>query len=143
MKKSVVITLVVVVSSLVLAETAVGLWLGLTPTSDSELSVESLTTDANDDTISLTLTCDGNQSGQTHRHRRHFAYMRQIQFKNGTSGETLYQEQYQWRWRHRIRSGNNYYYQYQFEGLEVGQTLQLRIQYNNGKVLEHSFTVNN
>jgi hypothetical protein len=67
--------------------------------------------------------------------------MHQLQIKNGSNGEALYQAQYQWRWRHRIQSGQNHTYQFQLEGLETGQMLQLRIEYNNGKILTHNITV--
>ena len=43
--------------------------------------------------------------------------------------------------RNRIQAGNTYMYQYHVEGLESGMQLQLRIEYNNGKVLTHTLTV--
>ena len=143
MKKSILIPLITVSILVIVAGTSVGVWYAMTPSDNIELSVESVSADPENDTVSVELTCENNETGQTQRHRRgkQFAYMHQIQIKNATNGEELYQEQYQWRWRHRIQAGNSYTYQYQIEGLEQGQMLQLRIVYNNGEVVTQNFTV--
>ncbi|NHJ05521.1 MAG: hypothetical protein EAX90_11905 [Candidatus Heimdallarchaeota archaeon] len=146
MKKTILIPILVVGIIAIVAGTSVGLWYALTPTDDSELSVVSITSQPENDTVTVVLTCEEETStGQNHnnRHQRKFAYMHQIQIKNASSGETLCQEQYQWRYRQRVQLGNTYSYQLHVEGLEQGQMLQLRIEYNNGKVLTHNFTVNN
>ena len=67
--------------------------------------------------------------------------MHQIQIKNGNDGQVFYQQQYRNQYGNRIQSGNTYMYQYHVEGLESGMQLQLRIEYNKGKVLTHTFTV--
>jgi len=142
MKKSVLIPTLVVGILVILAGSSVGLWYALAPSSDSEIEVVSITADSESDTVSVVLTCEGNESGHTHRFQRRFAYMHKLQFKNATSNETLFQEQYQWRWQHRIQNGKNHAFQFQIQGLEKGQMLQLRIEYNNGKVLTYNFVVN-
>lgn len=143
MKKSVLITILVASIIVVLTGTSVGVWYAVTPNNDSEITVVSATADSETDIVSVVLSCEGEgQTGQNYRHQNNYAYMHQIQIKNGTTEATLYQEQYQWQYRHRIQNGENYSYQYHVEGLEKGQMLQLRIEYNNGKVVIHSFTVN-
>ena len=142
MKKSVLITILVASIVVVLAGTSVGVYFAVTPTDASELSVVSATADSENDTVSVVLTCEGEETGKNYRHQNNYAYMHQIQIKNGTTEVTLYQEQYQWQYRHRIQNGQNYSYQYNVEGLEQGQMLQIRIEYNNGQVLTHNFMVN-
>ncbi|MHA1586365.1 MAG: hypothetical protein ACTSUW_03410, partial [Candidatus Heimdallarchaeota archaeon] len=73
---------------------------------------------------------------------RMFAYMHQFQFNNSATEETMYQEQMQNQWQHRVQAGKNMMFQFNIEGLEHGMMLQLRIEYNNGKVLMHQFQVN-
>ena len=147
MKKSILIA-IIVASIVVVAGTTAGVWVALTPSDDSELTVVSATADSETGTVSVVLTCEeetptgpGAGTGQQLGQRRMYAYMHQIQIKNATTGEELYQEQYRWQYRHRVQNGENYSYQYHVEGLEQGQMLQLRIEYNNGKVLTHNFSV--
>lgn len=143
MKKSILVTILVTSIILVLAGTSVGVWYALTPNDDSGIAIVSATADSENDTVSVVLSCEGEeQTGQNYRHQNNYAYMHQIQIKNGTTEVILYQEQYQWQYRHRIQNGQNYSYQYQVEGLEQGQMLQIRIEYNNGKVVTHNFMVN-
>jgi len=54
----------------------------------------------------------------------------------------MYQVQMQNQWQHRFQAGKNMMYHYQIEGFEHGLMLQLRIKYNNGKVLMYQFQVN-
>ncbi|MHA1213160.1 MAG: hypothetical protein ACTSSH_11950, partial [Candidatus Heimdallarchaeota archaeon] len=138
MKKSLKIILVVGIIAAI-AATSVGLGVAFTPTSDSELEVVNVTTQSNTDTVNLVLTCEGNQSGNTFRHRRNYANMHQLQFKLNGTEEVVFEEQYQWQFRHRVQNGQNMMYQFHVEGLEQGQVLQLRIEYNNGKVLQYTF----
>ena len=144
MRKSILIT-IIVASIVVLAGTTAGVWVALTPSDDSELSVVSATADSETGTVSVVLTCEEDPAqtgtGQQNGQQRMYAYMHQVQIKNATSGEELYQQQYRWQYRNRVQNGQNFSYQYQVEGLEQGQMLQLRIEYNNGKVLTHSFQV--
>ncbi|NHJ85981.1 MAG: hypothetical protein FK734_11000 [Asgard group archaeon] len=140
MNKALKISLVIGIF-VILGASAAGLTYALTPTSDSELAVVTVNSQEDTDTVEVVLTCEGNQVGHHYQHQRNFAYMHQIQFKNGSTDEVLYQEQYQWQWRHRIQNGQNFMYQYHIEGLESGQMLQLRIEYNNGKVLTYNFEV--
>ncbi|MBN1329460.1 MAG: hypothetical protein JXA54_08300 [Candidatus Heimdallarchaeota archaeon] len=141
MNKKVLTSILVIGIFVILGATATGLGIAFTPTSDSELEIVSVTSQETTDTVTVVLTCEGNQTGHNYRHQRNFAYMHQIQFKNASTDEVLYQEQYQWQWRHRIQNGQNFMYQFQIEGLESGQMLQLRIEYNNGKVLTYNFVV--
>ena len=150
MKKAILIPIITVSVLAVLAGASVGIWYALTPSSDSDISVVSASADSETGVVTVVLTCEENATeagvgtGPAHqnRHQRNFAYMHQMQIKNATSGDELYQEQYQWQYRHRIQNGQQYQYQYQLEGLEQGQMLQLRIEYNNGKVLTYQFMVN-
>ena len=138
MKKSVIIPILVVSIIAIVAGTSVGLWYTFTPNEDTEISVVSVTSQPDNDTVTVVLTCEEAQEsgpGHYYRHQNNFAYMHQIQIKNNGTGETLCQEQYQWRYRHRIQTNNNYSYQLHVEGLEQGQMLQIRIEYNNGQVL--------
>ncbi|MHA1186788.1 MAG: hypothetical protein ACTSSK_07930 [Candidatus Heimdallarchaeota archaeon] len=144
MKKSILLT-IIIASIVVVAGVSVGFSLALTPTADSELVIVNATATEQTDTVTVTLECEGDQTqaqtGNTFRHKRQFAYMNQVQFRNGTEGEVLYQEQYRNQYRNRVQAGNTFMYQYHVEGLESGMQLTLRIQYNNGKVLTHTFTV--
>lgn len=146
MKKSILIP-IILASIVVVAGVSVGLSLALTPTADSELVVVNATATEQTDTVTVTLECEGDQTqtqaqqGNNFRYKRQFAYMHQVQIKNGTEGVVLYQEQYRNQYRHRIQSGNTFMYQYHVEGLESGMQLTLQIHYNNGKVLTHTFTV--
>jgi len=142
MRKAVLIPTLVAGILVLLAGSSIGIWYALAPSDDSELSVVSLSTDADSDTVSVVLTCEGNESGHMHRFQHRFAYMHKLQFRNSTSNETMFEQQYQWQWRHRIQNGKNHAFQFQIEGLEKGQMLQLRIEYNNGKVLTYNFTIN-
>ena len=141
MKKSILIPILAISVLAVISGTSVGLLYAFSPADDSELSVVSVTTQSNTDTVTVILKCEGNQSGNTHRFKRNFAYMHQVQFNNSDTNETMLQQQIQFQWRHRIQAGKNLMYQYQIEGLEQGQMLQLRIVYNNGKVLTYNFQV--
>ena len=145
MKRSILIPILVVSTLAVLAGASIGLYYTFTPTADSELVIVNATAIEQTDTVTVTLTCEGDQTqtqaGNNNKYQRKYAYMHQIQIKNGPDGEVLYQEQYQHQWRHRIQAGNTFMYQYQVEGLESGQMLQIRIEYNNGKVATHTFTV--
>ena len=129
-----------------LAGASVGLALTFTPTTDSELVVVNATAIEETDTVTVTLECEGdqtqtqNRAGNNFQHKRQFAYMHQVQIKNA-EGEVLHQAQYRNQYRYRIQAGNTFMYQYQVEGLESGMQLQLRITYNNGKVVTHTFTV--
>lgn len=143
MKKSILIPILVVSILVVVGGTTAGLWFAFTPTDDSTLVVESATADSETGTVTVELSCEGNETGHNYRHQRNFAYMHQFQVKNASNDETLYQEQYTWQFRHRIQAGKNMQYQYHIEGLQKGQMIQLRIEYNNGKVLTYSFMVNN
>ena len=145
MKKSILIPIIAVGILAVVAGAAVGMYYTFTPTAESEIVVLNVQAVDQTDEITVTLTCEENQTqlqaGQTHRHQRKYAYMHKIQFKNGSDGEVLMEQQYQHRWRHRIQNGNTYMYQFHVEGIENGQQLQLRIEYNNGKVVTYNFTV--
>ncbi|HUT82871.1 MAG TPA: hypothetical protein VMZ29_16875 [Candidatus Bathyarchaeia archaeon] len=141
MNKKVLTSILVIGIFVILGATATGLAIAFTPASDSELEIVSVTTQESTDTVNVVLTCEGNEPGHNNRHQRQFAYMHQFQFKNVSTDEVVYQEQYQWQWRHRIQNGQNFMYQFHIDGLEHGQTLQLRIEYNNGKVLTHTFDV--
>ena len=145
MKKSTLIPILVVTTLAVVAGASIGFYYLFSPSDDSIVTVVSATAQDDGDTVNLTLTCEANESGNMHRNRfrRNFAYMHKLQIKNASSGESLVDQQFTYRWRHRVESGHLYRYQYHIEGLEHGQVLQLRIEYNNGKVLTHTFIVGN
>lgn len=127
----------------IISATTVGLVYAFSPSDDSVLEIVSLTTQQNDEIVNVVLTCEGNESGHTYRHRfrRNFAYMHKLQFKNSSIDEVLFEEKFNWYWRHRLQNGKNFMYQFHIEGLEQGQMLQLRIEYNNGKVFTQTFVV--
>ncbi|NHK30894.1 MAG: hypothetical protein FK730_06045 [Asgard group archaeon] len=143
MNKKILIPILSIGILAVIAGTTVGLVYAFSPADDSVLEVVNVTTQQNDELVNVVLTCDGDESGHTYRHglRRNFAYMHKVQFRNSTTEEVLYEENYNWQWRHRMHLGKNYMHQFQISGLENGQMLQLRIVYNNGKVLTHNFVV--
>ncbi|MBK5114604.1 MAG: hypothetical protein KGD59_02035 [Candidatus Heimdallarchaeota archaeon] len=144
MKKSILIPIIAVSLLAVVAGASVGLVYAFSPSEDSELEVVNVTTQSVTDEVTVVLRCEGNESGHTHRNQfgRMFAYMHQFQFNNSATEETMYQEQMQNQWQHRVQAGKNMMFQFHIEGLEHGMTLQLRIQYNNGKVLMYQFQVN-
>jgi len=144
MKKSILIPIIAVSLLAIVAGASVGLVYAFSPSEDSELEVVNVTTQSATDQITVVLKCEGNESGHLNRHKfgRMFAYMHQFQFNNSATEETMYQEQMQNQWQHRVQAGKNLMYQFQVEGLEHGQQLTLRIQYNNGKVLMYQFQVN-
>ncbi len=145
MKKSVLISIIAISLLAVVAGTSVGLIYAFSPSDDSELEIVSVTTQSNNDQITVEVKCDEENTGnrQQNKFKRNFAYMHQFQFKNSQTDETMHQEQIQNQWRHSVQAGNTYTYQFQVEGLEQGQMLQLRITYNNGKVFMYNFEVNN
>ncbi|MGC9779524.1 MAG: hypothetical protein HZR80_09815 [Candidatus Heimdallarchaeota archaeon] len=150
MKKTTLITILTASILVVLAGASVGLVYAFSPSSDSEITVVNVTTQSDDDTVTLVINCEenegtepGNKQGSGNQFRRNLAYMHKIQFRNSTTDEVLYQEQFQNQWRHRVQACNTFTYQFQVEGLEQGQMLQLRITYNNGKVFMYNFEVNN
>ena len=144
MKKSILIPIIAVSLLAVVAGASVGLVYAFSPSADSELEVVNVTTQSSTDQVTVVLKCEGNESGQLNRHKfgRMFAYMHQFQFNNSATEETMYQEQMQNKWQHRVQAGKTMMFQFQVEGLEHGQQLTLRIQYNNGKVLMYQFQVN-
>ncbi len=144
MKKSILIPIIAVGLLAVVAGASVGLVYAFSPSADSELEVVSVTTQSATDQVTVVLKCEGDEVGNNYRHKfgRMFAYMHQFQFNNSASDETMHQEQMQNQWQHRVQAGKNMMFQFQVEGLEHGQMLTLRIQYNNGKVLMHQFQVN-
>ncbi|MCG3252287.1 MAG: hypothetical protein KAX09_00445 [Candidatus Heimdallarchaeota archaeon] len=144
MKKSILIPIIAVSLLAVVAGASVGLVYAFSPSEDSTLEVVNVTTQAVTDEITVVLRCEGNESGNTHRNKfgRMFAYMHQVQFNNSATEETIYQEQMQNQWQHRVQAGKNMMYQFHIEGLEHGMMLQLRFEYNNGKVLMYQFQVN-
>jgi len=144
MKKSILIPIIAVSLLAVVAGASVGLVYAFSPSEDSELEVVSVTTQSATDQVTVVLRCVGNESGNTHRNRfgRNFAYMHQVQFNNSATDETMHHVQMQNQWQHRVQAGKNLMYQFQVEGLEHGQMLRLRIEYNNGKVLMYQFQVN-
>lgn len=145
MKKSILIPLITFGLLVVVAGASVGLVYAFSPSEDSTLEIVSVTTQSNTDQVTVVLKCeDGQGQQQQNRNgfRRMFAYMHQIQFNNSDSEETMHQEQMQNQWRHRVQAGKNIMYQFHVEGLEQGQTLMLKIMYNNGKMLMYQFTVN-
>ncbi len=143
MKKTTLISIITVSILVVLAGASVGLVYAFSPSNDSEISVVNVTTQSDNNTVTLVLKCEGNEEGNNHRFKRNFAYMHKLQFKNSVTGETLCEEQFQNQWRHRVQSGKNLSYQYQVEGLENGQMIQLRLEFNNGKALTYTFQVRN
>jgi len=144
MKKSILIPIIAVSLLAVVAGASVGLVYAFSPSEDSTLEVVNVTTQSGTDQVTVVLRCEGNESGNTHRNKfgRMFAYMHQFQFNNSATEETMYQEQMQNQWQHRVQAGKNMMFQFNIEGLEHGMMLQLRIEYNNGKVLMHQFQVN-
>jgi len=144
MKKSILIPIIAVSLLAVVAGASVGLVYAFSPSEDSTLEVVNVTTQAVTDEITVVLRCEGNESGNTHRNKfgRMFAYMHQVQFNNSATEETMYQEQMQNQWQHRVQAGKNMMFQFHIEGLEHGMMLQLRFEYNNGKVLMYQFQVN-
>ena len=144
MKKSILIPIIAVSLLAIVAGASVGLVYAFSPSEDSELEIVSVTTQSGTDEITIVLRCEENQTGQQHQNgfKRMFAYMHQIQFNNSATNETMHQEQMQNQWQHRVQPGKNIMYQYHIEGLENGMMLQLRIEYNNGKVLMYQFQVN-
>ncbi|NPE09898.1 MAG: hypothetical protein GNW80_16580 [Asgard group archaeon] len=128
----------------VVAGASVGLVYAFSPSEDSVLEVVNVTSQPVTDEVTVVLKCEGNQSGQLNRHKfgRMFAYMHQIQFNNSATEETMLQEQMQNKWQHRVQAGKTMMFQYHIEGLENGMMLQLRLEYNNGKVLMYQFQVN-
>jgi hypothetical protein len=146
MKKSILIPIITVGLLAVVAGASVGLVYAFSPSDDAVLEVVSVTTQSNTDQVTVVLKCDDNQTGPQHQHqrrfRRMFAYMHQVQFNNSASNETMHHVQMQNKWQHRVQAGKNIMYQFQVEGLEQGQTLMLKIMYNNGKMLMYQFTVN-
>ncbi|MHA1211087.1 MAG: hypothetical protein ACTSSH_01375 [Candidatus Heimdallarchaeota archaeon] len=145
MKKSILIPFITVGLLAVVAGASVGLIYAFAPSADSELTVVNVTTQANTDQVTVALKCEEEQTGNQHQHRfkRNFAYMHQFQVNNSATDETMFQEQMQNQFRHRVQAGQTFMYQFQVEGLEQGQILQLRIEYNNGKVLMYQFEVKN
>ncbi|HUT79757.1 MAG TPA: hypothetical protein VMZ29_01035 [Candidatus Bathyarchaeia archaeon] len=143
MKKSILIPILAISLLAVAAGASVGLIYAFSPSSDSELEIVSVTTQSTTDEVTVVLRCEENTTGNQHQNqwKRNFAFMHQIQFNNSATNETMYQEQMQNQWRHRVQAGKNIMYQFHVEGLEHGQILQLRITYNNGKVLMYKFTV--
>jgi hypothetical protein len=144
MKKSILIPIIAVSLLAVVAGASVGLVYAFSPSEDSTLEVVNVTTQSVTDEVTVVLRCEGNESGNTHRHKfgRMFAYMHQFQFNNSATEETMYQEQMQNQWQHRVQAGKNMMFQFHIEGLEHGMMLQLRLEYNNGKVLLYQFQVN-
>ena len=144
MKKSILIPIIAVSLLAIVAGASVGLVYAFSPSEDSVLEVVNVTTQSATDQVTVVLKCEGIESGHTHRNKfgRMFAYMHQIQFNNSNTEETMYQAQMQNQWQHRVQAGKNLMYQFQVEGLEHGQMLTLRIEYNNGKVLINQFQVN-
>ncbi len=144
MKKSILIPIIAISLLAIAAGTTVGLVYAFSPSSDAVVEVVNVTTQSVTDEVTVVLKCEDNATGNQNqfRFRRSFAYMHQFQFNNSLTNETMYQEQMQNQWQHRVQAGNTFTYQFHIEGLEHGQVLQLRIEYNNGKVLMYKFTVN-
>ena len=142
MKRSILIS-IIIASIVVVAGLSVGLSIAYTPTAASELVEVNTTSVEQTDMVTVTLSCEENQTqlraGEKHMNQRKFAFMHQVQIKNGTDGEVLYQEQYQW--QHRIQNGKTFMYQYHVDGLESGMQIQLQFTYNNGKMLTYTHTV--
>ncbi len=144
MKKSILIPLLTVGLLAVVAGSTLGLIYAFSPSDDSELEVVSVTTQPGTDQVTVILECEENQTGNLtrNRFRRNFAYMHQIQVNNSDTNELMLQERIQNQWQHRVQAGKTLMYQFNIEGLENGQMLQLRIEYNNGKILTYNFQVN-
>lgn len=144
MKKSILIPIIAISLLAVVAGASVGLVYAFSPSADSELEVVNVTTQAVTDEVTVVLKCEDAESGHTHRNQfgRMFAYMHQFQFNNSATEETMHQEQIQNQWQHRVQAGKTMMYQFHIEGLEQGQMIMLRIEYNNGKVLMYQFQVN-
>ncbi|MBK5114605.1 MAG: hypothetical protein KGD59_02040 [Candidatus Heimdallarchaeota archaeon] len=149
MKKSILIPIIAVGLLAVVAGVTVGLVYAYSPSEKSDLEVISVTAIAETDEVTVELEC-GDQTGQQQQQqqqnqnglRRMFAYMHQFQFDNCETGECMLQEQIQNQWQHQVQAGKTMMYQFHIEGLEHGMMLQLRFEYNNGKVLMHQFQVN-
>ena len=141
MKKKIIIPLLVIGMLAIITVTTVGMVYTFSPSQDSEIELVSLTTQAENDIVNVVLTCTGNESGNTHRFKNNYAYVYKIQLKNDSTDEVLYQEQYNWRHRNKIQNGKNFSYQFHIEGLEKGQMITLRIEYNEGKIFTYQFQV--
>jgi len=146
MKKSILIPIIAASLLAIVAGASVGLVYAFSPSEDSELEIVNITTQSGTDQVTVVLQCEENQTGQQHQNRngfrRMFAYMHQIQFNNSATNDTMLQVKMQNQWQHRVQTGKNMMYQYHIEGLENGMMLQLRIEYNNGKILMYQFQVN-
>ena len=147
MKKSVKISIIAVSILAIVAGTSIGLIYAFSPSEDSTLAIEEVTTYSEEDLITVKIKCEEENTGTGNNHqnkfKRSFAYMHQFEFKNSETDETMHQEQLRNQWRNRIQEGNTYTYQFHVEGLEQGQMLQLRITYNNGQYIDHYFEVDN
>ena len=145
MNKSALITILAIGLIAVAGGATVGMIYAFSPNPDTELKIVSITTQSITDEVTVVLTCESNETGQQNQYknsfRRHFAYMHQFQFNNSDNSETMYQHQIQNKWQHKVQAGKNMMFQFQIEGLEQGQMLMLKIEYNNGKMLIYQFQV--
>lgn len=141
MNKKIIIPIITISLLALVSGASIGLVYAFRPADDSVLDITTATTESENDMINVVFTCEQNQSGRRHQFGNAFIYMHKIQFKNASSGEVVYQQQYQWQYKNRFQFGHNYAYQYHIEGLEKGQTYQLQIEYNNGKIFTYQFQV--